>query len=165
MSSVVLIPQFPKIRLHIALRVSKSPRQSSVANLNENGINTPIETFSELEIFISLVMMTILKAWKRLRVFLLLLAFLICQICLFVFPAHAFTSLNNCVANSACAVTLANELGLKTAVKDAVVTSSPRLISVSGAITKSAVAEVTYGTGTLAFFTGAAVSYAYLSWS
>ena len=108
-------------------------------------------------------MTTVFKARKRLRAFLLLLAFLICQICLFVSPVQAFTSLNNCAANSACAVTLANKLGLKTAVRNAVATSSPRLISVSGAITKSAVAEVAYGTGTLAFFTGAAVSYAYLS--
>ena len=108
-------------------------------------------------------MTTVFKARKRLRAFLLLLAFLICQICLFVFPVQAFTSLNNCAANSVCAVTLANELGLKTAVRNAVATSAPRLISVSGAITKSAVAEVAYGTGTLAFFTGAAVSYAYLS--
>ena len=108
-------------------------------------------------------MTIVFKARKRLRAFLLLLAFLICQVCLFVFPVHAFTSLNSCASNSACAVTLANELGLKTAVKNAVATSAPRLISVSGAITKSAVAEVAYGTRTLAFFTGAAASYAYLS--
>ena len=35
-----MLYQFPKIRLHIDLRVSASPRQSSVANLNENGIRS-----------------------------------------------------------------------------------------------------------------------------
>ena len=102
------------------------------------------------------------KARKRLRAFLLLLAFLICQTVLFSFPAYAFiSSLDACAGNSTCSSALVSEMGLKASVKSAIVSSSPKTITVQGALFKSKTVEAVGGA--LGFLSGGALSYAYLS--